>query len=354
MRKIVFTLLMVLTTSYLFSQKEEIYNPDNKTDWWGDIDGLMDQQAKVTLDLVNKALTANPPSLQENLTRKMALIMIDNVLHEEKAQHRPAVQQFYRDRIENAINEIGTVKVNSGAMVWKLYNHTFIVKTPSVTIGFDIQRGIPGNENFAFSKEMINRLINVVDVLFITLYHNDHADDWVAGRFIEQKKPVVTPPGLWEKLPIYSSILHPERTADKIQEISLPLKQVKLKTVVCPGHQGANILNNVYLVFSPEGLCFTHTGDQSNDEDLSWIDNIGDKYRIDVLMINSWSYYPEYRLAKGFHPKLIIPGHENELNHTIDHREPYWLNYTRLGNDPSWPWIQMAPGEKYQYISGIK
>ncbi len=187
--------------------------------------------------------------------------MIYNVLHEEKAQPRSAVQEFYSKRIENSIIEIGTVKVNSGAMIWKLYNHTFIVKTPTITIGFDIQRGIPGNENFAFSKEMINRLIDHVEVLFITNYHGDHADNCVASRFIEQNKPVISPPGLWEQMPLYNSIIHPERTIDKIQEINLPLKKIKLQTVVCPGHQGSNILNNVYLVYSPEGNCFAHTGD---------------------------------------------------------------------------------------------
>ena len=97
-------------------------------------------------------------------------------------------------------------------------------------------------------------------------------------------------------------------------------------------------------------MCFAHTGDQSNTEDLNWIDTIGDRYKIDVIMINSWSYYPGMRLAKGFRPKLIIPGHENELNHTIDHREPYWLNYVRLGDNPSFPWVQMATGERFHYI----
>lgn len=119
-----------------------------------------------------------------------------------------AVQQFYHNRIENAIDEISSTEVNSGAVVWKLYNHTYIIKTPSVTIGFDIQRGIPGNENFAFSRKITDR--------------------------------------------------------------------------------------------------------------------------------------------------LIIPGHENELNHSTDHREPCWLNYTRPGNDPALPWIQMAPGEKYHYYSRMQ
>ena len=349
MKNSIFVLIVLMSTC-LSVQAQVKTDPDRKTDWWGDIDGFLNQQAKVSLSLVNEELIANPPSLQENMARKMALVMIDNVLHEEKAQHRPAVQAFYRERIENAIREIGTLQVESGAVIWKLYNHTFIVKTPSVTIGFDIQRGIPGNESFAFSKDLIKSLIDVTDVLFVTHYHGDHADDWVAGTFIEQNKPVITPPGLWEKLPVYKSVLHPERTVDKLQTVNLPLKKKDLKVVVCPGHQGNNILNNVYLVYSPEGMCFAHTGDQSNTEDLNWIDTIGDRYKIDVIMINSWSYYPGMRLAKGFRPRLIIPGHENELNHTIDHREPYWLNYVRLGDDPSFPWVQMATGERFHYI----
>jgi len=354
MKKIVVLFSAVIICINISAQNKILTQPDKKTDWWGDIDGFLNQQAKVTLNLVTEALTENPPSYQENITRKMALIMIDNVLHEEKAQHRPAVQAFYRERIQNAIREIGTLKVNSGAVIWKLYNHTFIVGTPSLTVGFDIQRGIPGNENFAFSKEMIRSLIDVVDVLFISHYHGDHADDWVAATFIEQNKPVITPEGLWEKLPIYSKIIHPERTVEKVQDVYLPNKDINLKMVVCPGHQGSNILNNVYLVFAPDGTCLAHTGDQSNTDDLAWIDIIGNKYAIDVLMINSWSYYPDLRLSKGFKPKLIKPGHENELNHTIDHREPYWLNYVRLGNDPSYPWIQMAPGERFHYNTKVE
>jgi L-ascorbate metabolism protein UlaG (beta-lactamase superfamily) len=354
MKKIVAAILIFLINPCLFAQSNKETDADKKTDWWGDIDGFLNQQARVTLDLVNDALRANPPALQENMTRKMALIMIDNVLHEEKAQYRQAVQAFYKERIENAIGEIRTTTVNKGAVIWKLYNHTFIVKTPSVTIGFDIQRGIPGNENFAFSKELIRTLIDAVDVLFVTHYHGDHADEWVAATFIEQNKTVITPPGIWENLPLYNKVLHPERTTARKQGISLPKKQTSLEVVVCPGHQGEKILNNVYLVFTPEGMCFCHTGDQSYNEDLYWIDKIGNNYKIDVLMINSWSYYPEFRLEKGFRPALIIPGHENELNHSIDHREPYWLNNVRLGDDPSYPWIQMAAGENFHYFPVVK
>jgi L-ascorbate metabolism protein UlaG (beta-lactamase superfamily) len=276
--------------------------------------------------------------------------MIDNVMHDEQAPYRPAVQEFFQYRIENAIEEIKTLKVEKGAVIWKMYNHTWIVKTPSVTIGFDIQRGISSIPGFILDKEKMKELINAVDILFISHFHSDHTDSWVTESFIEQNKPVVSTPGIFENLPVYNKILHPERKENKVQEINIPAKGIKLKTVVYPGHQGENILNNVYLVTTPEGITVSQTGDQSYAPDYEWIDKIGDNFKVDVVMTNSWSFQPGQRVTKGFRPKLIIPGHENELGHTIDHREPYWLNHNRMGDKETFPWLQMVWGEKYHYF----
>ena len=181
MKKILLFIMVLFVPLCLFAQNKA--DPDKKTDWWGDIDGYINQQDKVTLDMVTDELKKNPPTIVEPEIRKMALLMIDNVLHEEKAPQRPAVQNFFLRQIEKAVEEIRTV---------------------------------------------------------------------------------------------------------------------------------------------------------------------------DVLMTNSWAYYPEQRLAKGFRPGLIIPGHENELGHTIDHREPFWLNYVRLSGPLSFQWVQMAWGEKFQYIPVTK
>ena len=129
----------------------------------------------------------------------------------------------------------------------------------------------------------------------------------------------------------------------------LPEKGFNLKTVIYPGHQGTDIINNVYLVIDPSGLSFAHTGDQSNTEDLKWIENIKDFHSVNVLMVNSWGIDPDSRLISGFSPQLIICGHENEMGHSVDHREPYWLNYSRLGTQTISPWIHMTWGEKYNY-----
>lgn len=119
--------------------------------------------------------------------------------------------------------------------------------------------------------------------------------------------------------------------------------------MIYPGHQGTDIINNVYLVIDPSGLSFAHTGDQSNTEDLKWIENIKDFHSVNVLMVNSWGIDPDSRLISGFSPQLIICGHENEMGHSVDHREPYWLNYSRLGTQTISPWIHMTWGEKYNY-----
>ena len=106
--------------------------------------------------------------------------------------------------------------------------------------------------------------------------------------------------------------------------------------------------NNVTLVRSPEGLIFCHTGDQSNEDDFSWIDKVGDQYEVDVLIPNCWTTDIS-RAARGFDPELIITGHENELGHSIDHREPFWLTYDRLSRT-SYPFLVMTWGESYHYL----
>jgi hypothetical protein len=131
-----------------------------------------------------------------------------------------------------------------------------------------------------------------------------------------------------------------------------------LKVVVYPGHQGVDIENNVSLVITPEELSFSQMGDQSNVDDFGWIDEVGNHHVVDVLMPNCWTT-DIVRVAKGFNPAIIITGHENEMGHTIDHREPYWLTYQRrdgsdrfggsrdVGYDT--PLILMTWGESYHY-----
>ena len=152
--------------------------------------------------------------------------------------------------------------------------------------------------------------------------------------------------------------MHLNREAHTIQELPIQNGQQRLKVIVYPGHQGSDIENNVYLVFTPEGLSISHMGDQSNGHDFQWIDEVAARHHVDVLMPNCWTT-DIVRVASGFDPSLIITGHENEMGHTIDHREPYWLTYQRregsdrfggsknVGYDT--PLILMTWGESYHF-----
>ncbi len=319
-----------------------------KLHWWGDIDGFLNKQHEASLELVNKALSKFPPTIDEPLERRMAMLMLDEVLHEEHAGERRAVQDFLKRRINNSIKEIASVELREGALIWKLYNHGFVVKTKSVTIGFDLVRGNSRvSEGFTVEDETYRGLVDECDILFISHRHGDHADLWVAQTFIEQGKPVVAPPEVWKDEPIYNKIKHLPREAFLNQDLLLH-DGMQISIINFPGHQGSDIENNVVLVTTPEGMIFAHTGDQSGPaEEWGWIDNIGAKYNVDVLFPNCWT--PDIlRMINGMTPNLVITGHENEMGHTIDHRESNWLSYTRL-KGASKPYIMMSWGEAYHY-----
>ena len=340
--------LIVLLGAFSFLAPAQVSNPDKKLDWWGDVDGFYNQQHKVTLQLVDEALCKYPPSLEEPMERKMAMLMLDGVLHEEEAAKRPAVQDFLKRRIHNAIEEITSTEVEEGAMIWKMYNHGFVVRTASVTIGFDLVPGNPwGDKDFSVDREIFQKLADACDILFISHRHGDHADEWVAQSFIDIGKPVIAPPEVWKDKAIYKKVLHLPREPHNAQSIKVQEGKQELSLRNYPGCQGSDIENNVPVVTTPEGMAFVHTGDQSGpEENWRWIDEMGEQ-RIDVLFPNCWT--PDiHRMIKGADPELVITGHENEMGHSVDHRESNWLTYTRL-EGASKPFLLMAWGEAYHY-----
>ena len=321
---------------------------------------FLNSQAEALLAQSERELSDFPPAWPEPEARISALLLLDGVLHDVYAPSRPPVQDFFKTRMNKAVDEIEQTDIHEGARIWKLYNHGFVVRTESVTIGFDLVSGrSSGIQEFAVSDEVMSRLVNQCDVLFISHYHGDHAEESVAQLFINQGKPVLAPEQVWRDKAIYEEVVHLDRVPHAEQKLSVQKGQQNLKVVVYPGHQGSDIENNVYLVYTPEGLSFSQMGDQSNDDDFRWIDEVGTKHEVDVLLPNCWTT-DIVRVASGFDPVLIITGHENEMGHTIDHREPYWLSYQRRqGSDRfggsrdvgyNTPLILMSWGESYHFM----
>lgn len=351
---IVWLLFVFVFAGFLYPQKTNTLgyaNPANRpaapANFFNKPEEYLNWQAQNILDVVNETILRFPPNMFEPIERRLALLSLDAVFHDVKAPERPAVQEFHKMRLEKALREMDNTRVDSGALIWKLYDMAFVVRTKTVTVGFDLTRGHSArSESFAVSNALYEQIINHCDALFISHQHGDHADEWVAQTFINQGKPVVAPDDFWADKPIYKKMTHLERKTHKIQLLPIQYGKRELQVVIYPGHQGAQILNNVSLIITPEDIVFCHTGDQSSNDDFSWIDEVGQHFWIDVLMPNCWTTGPP-RATRGYNPELILPGHENELGHSIDHREAYGLDYSRWRVPKAK--IIMTWGECYYY-----
>ena len=317
----------------------------------------LDRQATVFLDTVQSIISKFPPQINESQERGLAKLLMDAVFHEHFAAFRKPTQQFFHTQANKVITELENTKVRKGAKIWKIYNMGFIVKTKTVTIAFDLVTGeTSGSDDFKLNQKEIERLVKQCDVLFISHWHPDHADLRIAQEFLDLGRTVIAPDQVWKGKPIHSEILHMERIAHKTQK--LRLQNQTLSVVINPGHQMKSHINNVVLVTTPEGITIAHTGDQINEGDFmidfEWIDEVYKYNKVDIMMPNAWTM-DIFRQVKGFKPKLVMPGHELELGHTVWDRLPYWgddkyleLNYAEL-KASKYPVVALIWGESYHY-----
>lgn len=336
--KILLLLILTTFTCGIFAQEKEI-----PLHYWGNPNEFFAQQAEQTFELVNNILSENLPTLNESLIRKSALFHIDWILHDTRFDDSESLYRFVKYRMEKVFIDLNKT-VEEGMKIYKLYNDGFIVKTKSVTIAFDLNRGARTNKEPYVSDDLMKALVNQCDILFVTHEHGDHADWNIAEIFIKEGKNVIVPDGLWGNK---SEFVRHIRSEKMIHESIRLLSGLDLKIKVMPGYQD-NVLNNVYIVTTPEGFCIAHTGDQWSKGKDEWIDHVKDHSSVDILLVHCWAI-PLERIINGFHPRLVITGHENEITHSVDHREPYWLNYRRMGKVLQ-PKIFMTWGENYHFI----
>lgn len=88
--------------------------------------------------------------------------------------------------------------------------------------------------------------------------------------------------------------------------------------------------------------------------DYDWIDSVAQKHKVDVVMPNAWTT-DIFRIVRGFNTKLVMPGHEIEMGHTVWDQLPYWgddeylgFNYETLKKS-KYPVAVTIWGESYYY-----
>lgn len=311
--------------------------------FWGKQEVYLTNQTIKTFELVNQLLAENPPSTEApSLARRAALMLLDGIFHDTRLDGNKVYTDFIDARLRNIVSELRQPMIE-GLRIYKLYNASYIVRTPSVTVAYDLYRGAPMNETSSLiSDEVMSDIIGQCDILFLTHNHSDHVDPVVVDLFLAAGKPVVAPD---EIMPEDKQVTHIR--AEKIVERTFQVRGGKLDVTILPGHQD-ELQNNIYVVKSAEGFTFAQTGDQYHKEDVDWLLDVHKKIgSIDVLMINCWAN-SLYGVIDGFDPKLVLTSHENELGHTIDHRESYWTSYDKL-EKVSRPHCLMTWGEGISY-----
>ena len=306
----------------------------------GKPDYYLQVQSEYAFKLVDEGLDAFPPVVGAPIERKLALYNLDALLHDTRNDNTEAFRDFVNSRVTKLLADLDK-PMKRGMRIYKIYNEAFIVRTKSVTLAFDISRcRCRGHKDPIIPTELVQKIVAKCDVMFLTHNHGDHVDSYVADLFIAAGKPVVATPNI---LVGKAGVTH-RRTEGEIEKFDLPLRNgKKVAVAIVPGYQG-KLLNNIYVVTTPEKYTVCHTGDMSGKANFKLIENIKNEApKIDALIINCWTG----RIAKVlpyFNPRYIVTGHENEMGHTIDHREAFWLSFAKLA-ETTYDYVITAWGE---------
>ena len=334
-------MLQICAVALLWCVSAGAQTTANDNEFWGSADSYLMRQTVRTLDLVNQALQEYPPMVGNVTARRLALSNLDAILHNTLFDKSEPLMSFVSTRLQQVVAGL-QAPLQCDMAVYKLYNDGFIVRTKSATVAFDV---VMGSTYQYIPDELMAQLVEQCDILFLSHNHRDHVDPSVVKMFTDRGKPVVAPD---EALPDNAQVRHFRQ--EQVADLSVSLPRASLQVKVLPGHQDA-LQDNIYVVTTPEGLSFAQTGDQYHADDIPWIKQLPTQIpAVDVLLINCWAMELQTHVA-AFRPKLVITGHENEMGHTIDHREAYWMSYLKLDALP-YNYSLMTWGECYEYNKG--
>ena len=282
--------------------------------------------------------------------RKNALFLIDTLI-QCPAPFDDSLKSMFLNRYKKALDSIKETKVEKGMVIWNIYNLSYIVKTKEITVAFDLIKLPYCLRKYSDdSLHITKKLVDLCDILFVSHIHGDHADSFVAGEFLSQNKPVIAPPDVFTNEDFYDEVTHLTPNGKKII-FNVPKANTNILLRIFPGHQATSadtaVDNNFTVVTFPNRITVAHSGDQSWKDDFKWLDKLYKKVNIDILMVNTWTQNPN-RIIKGLRPKIILPGHINEMSHPIPSRISFEKSY-RTWQSGGKKVIHLFWAEPYKY-----
>lgn len=306
----------------IFASAQTAVHQERLWEYWSKSETYLTHEADVLLDLVDRTLQAYPPTPSPSVERRLALTALDAVLHQTRNDDSPELHAFLDTRIARVLAEMDAPAPENGLELWKLYNDGFVVRSRSLTLGFDLC-GTRGSRTF-IPDSLMRAIVRRCDALFISHRDPDHADRTVVALAAEAGVPVYGPEDFQDDR------FTPVRRED-FGTMDLPIRDGRtVRVQPLPGHQDG-LQNNIYVVTFPEGTTFAHCGDQYLKEDMAWLGTVAEKMArpLDVLVIDCWAMDLQETIL-GFKPRTVVFGHENELGHSIDHREAFWQSQYKL------------------------
>lgn len=340
---------LILVTSNLSGQEVQSRHavPGQRylKEYWGQSELYLQHQAYYMLDLADRALNANRPSLTINRERELALLAVDAVTHEPKPKENPAVLDFIARRMNHVLEDLDKpLKGGKSLRIYKLYNCGMLFRTRDLTVAVDLN----GRDGTLIPDEIMDRITSHIDILFYTHNHGDHIDSHARDFCHKRGIPIYATDEIFKDDGKVHHVRH-----DDLFTFDIDHQKGKVTVNVLPGHQDA-LQNNIWIITMPNGKVVGATGDQwdSDGSDLKMLKDIYKRLpQIDVLSMDCWIHDYDEHIA-DFRPRLLVSQHENEIGaHGIDHREAYWMTIFKntVVNKNTVPWVLMTWGEWYDY-----
>ena len=325
--------------------------------------------------------------------REHGLRIIDYPLHldnydqerssaEDKKAFNEVVRDYCVSARERVFSEVAAATIPEGSLrLWRIYNMGYIIKGPKHTVAIDITARpelytasgkyfVKDTNTVIWCKADWKRLAELADMIFVTHPHGDHYNRAGIEAFVEANKPVVVPCDLVAyatnrppkkgpdgKYVVEKEILTTAPCCVKLTEDHLePVDVGGVKVRNFLGNQGVNVPCNVYLI-DIDGVLVADNGDNYDMDKERMLSKCPPA---DVIIASTWNNVQGMvnccAGAPGFDrtKSVLLPSHENELGHSVDHRESYREMYTRadrLGNR-EFPWPRVHPlgyGESFLF-----
>ena len=310
-----------------------------------------------TYTLVDRLKAMNGPMVDDGsrkaLIRRDILRLLDYPLHvveyasdapaESVANFRQVTSAWRGDARSKALDFVSRPAPEPGVLeVLKVYNMGFILRTSERCFVVDLRWDGTADEAAAIAAK--------ADAFFLTHPHGDHFNPLMVDAMTQAGKAVVLPCSTLRGCTFGDNLIALE------EDVTEPVDVCGISVSTLFGNQGKDVPCNVYIL-EFDGWRIIDTGDNAVKEKYAALAH----YRAaDLLLVPSWnsikSVFTPCMQAPGATacPPLYIPCHENELGHTVDHRESFKEFFKREDRygDATYaypPFMIMDIGEQYTF-----